>query len=682
VSSTEYTLVVTPTAFTDAMTLTTSTTSVVTAAGTQATAPAVYAADRAGTVILSSNYAIGQPMTATLADRDGGVSNATYQWKADGANIAGATLSSYTPVSQDAGKVLSLEVNYTDNHGPGKTITAVAEARRVGGNIALANGQGNLLNGQQIEGNWYYYWDRNGDGVANDTITMNALETLMYGSSTGNIITESNRTWTVGAVTMMLPTRGSSVASIAQGSGTSWSSATSGANTGTTPNATYNDYFAVWDYFNGTGTATGQAATLPAAWGSQLDFWTASQSIADQHYFVNPRVGYNEYRSDSIEFAVLFQVDSAPLVTGVVPTVAIAESAFNSTTGARTLTYTFSDAVFGFDTTDVSVSGGTKGTFTAVSSTEYTLVVTPTASTDAMSVTTSTTEVTNTAGTQATAPAVYAADRAGTVTFSNNVAIGQSVTANLTDLDGGVSNTTYQWKANGINIDGATLNSYTPGAQDAGKFISVEANYADSRGSGKTITAVAEGGKTVGGNIELANGQGNLLSGVQVEGNWYYYWDRNNDGVANDKITMDALETLMYGSSTGNVITESNRTWTVGDVTMMLPTRGSSVTSAQFGSGTSWSSATLGANTGATPNATYNDYFAVWDYFNGTGTASAQGATLPTAWGSQNDFLSASTAATADSHYTVNPRIGYNEYRSDSIEFAVLFQVISPGPLG
>jgi Ca2+-binding RTX toxin-like protein len=48
--------------------------------------------------------------------------------------------------------------------------------------------------------------------------------------------------------------------------------------------------------------------------------------------------------------------------------------------GSITYTFTFSEAVTGFTADDVVVVNGTKGTFTPVSSTVYTLVVTPTAS--------------------------------------------------------------------------------------------------------------------------------------------------------------------------------------------------------------------------------------------------------------------------------------------------------------
>ena len=59
------------------------------------------------------------------------------------------------------------------------------------------------------------------------------------------------------------------------------------------------------------------------------------------------------------------------------PTVAISGVSANSN-AAFTATFTFSEAVTGFDATDITLGNATKGTFVATSSTVYTLVVTPT----------------------------------------------------------------------------------------------------------------------------------------------------------------------------------------------------------------------------------------------------------------------------------------------------------------
>lgn len=57
-------------------------------------------------------------LTANIADQNGtdGVV-ISYQWKADGTDISGATAETYTPVADDAGKTISVTAVYTDSDG-------------------------------------------------------------------------------------------------------------------------------------------------------------------------------------------------------------------------------------------------------------------------------------------------------------------------------------------------------------------------------------------------------------------------------------------------------------------------------------------------------------------------------------------------------------------------------------
>jgi hypothetical protein len=75
---------------------------------------------------------------------------------------------------------------------------------------------------------------------------------------------------------------------------------------------------------------------------------------------------------------------STPAATGsfvadtTAPTVVITDNTAGTANGDVTFTFTFSEAVTGFDASDINVSsGGTKGTFTQVDSSHYTLQVTP-----------------------------------------------------------------------------------------------------------------------------------------------------------------------------------------------------------------------------------------------------------------------------------------------------------------
>ncbi len=89
--------------------------------------------DEPGVVTLSASQPrIGEALTATLRDPDGTVSGKTWQWARSAtrngayADISGATSASYTPVAGDLNKYLRATVSYTDRHGSGKSVNAVA----------------------------------------------------------------------------------------------------------------------------------------------------------------------------------------------------------------------------------------------------------------------------------------------------------------------------------------------------------------------------------------------------------------------------------------------------------------------------------------------------------------------------------------------------------------------------
>ena len=88
--------------------------------------------DEPGQVSLSrTSPGIGNPVTASLTDPDGGISAIAWQWSRslDGAtrftDIAGANSATYRPVTDDAGKYLRATVSYSDSQGTGKTARTV-----------------------------------------------------------------------------------------------------------------------------------------------------------------------------------------------------------------------------------------------------------------------------------------------------------------------------------------------------------------------------------------------------------------------------------------------------------------------------------------------------------------------------------------------------------------------------
>ena len=98
--------------------------------------------DNDGVVTLSSaDPQIGEELTASLRDPDGGVTGEAWQWArspngaAPWADIVGAATNAYTPVALDADNFLRATVIYTDGDGSGKSADAVT-ANAVIGNMA------------------------------------------------------------------------------------------------------------------------------------------------------------------------------------------------------------------------------------------------------------------------------------------------------------------------------------------------------------------------------------------------------------------------------------------------------------------------------------------------------------------------------------------------------------------
>ena len=89
--------------------------------------------DEDGSLSLSSDHPrVGAPLTATLKDEDTGHTNIEWVWeKSDDGNtpwsaITGATSATYTPVADDMGDHLRVNIEYDDKHGADKTLMAQA----------------------------------------------------------------------------------------------------------------------------------------------------------------------------------------------------------------------------------------------------------------------------------------------------------------------------------------------------------------------------------------------------------------------------------------------------------------------------------------------------------------------------------------------------------------------------
>ena len=90
-------------------------------------------------------------------------------------------------------------------------------------------------------------------------------------------------------------------------------------------------------------------------------------------------------------------------------------------------------------------------------------------------------------------------DEAGTVTLSpEEPVVDTALTATLSDPDGDITGTTWQWArtrdmaAGWDDIPGATDAAYTPVATDDGYYLRVTASYTYGHGSGKSAMMMSD----------------------------------------------------------------------------------------------------------------------------------------------------------------------------------------------
>ena len=105
----------------------------------------------------------------------------------------------------------------------------------------------------------------------------------------------------------------------------------------------------------------------------------------------------------------------------------------------------------------------------------------------------------------------------GTVTISGTKAQNSTLTASsstLADIDG-LGTISYQWKANGIAISGATNSIYALTQSEVGKTITVTASYTDGQGTFESITSTPT---TVISNVNDAPTGTVTISGIATQG--------------------------------------------------------------------------------------------------------------------------------------------------------------------
>ena len=426
--------------------------------------------DEVGTVTLSKTQPrVGIAVTASLTDPDDSISSLTWQWSNSGGAIPDANSDTYTPVGQrgddangDVGDTLTATASYTDGHGPGKTAAA---------------GSANMVAlDTRNKPPAFVDQDAETDGLQNDMATRKVDENT-EADATDDQDADDVMTDNVGGVVMA---------------------------TDPDPNAETPTYT-----LGGADAAKFRVrdnGQIEVGAGTMLDYETK------QTYMVTVMAEDSFGSSSSIDVTIMVNpIDEAPDVSGAEAT-EYAEDRTDPVT-----TYTAMDpeqtaitswTLAGTDADAFTIEGGV---LRFAKSLDYenptdvqgTSPSTAAAMDNSYEITIKAMDSTGKAGEKAVTVEVIDVDEAGTVTLSaRRPLVGVAVTASLADLDGTVTNDTWQWaksrSKNGsyTDIENAEAETYTPtdatGKSDVGYYLRATVSYTDPEGSGKSAMMKSE----------------------------------------------------------------------------------------------------------------------------------------------------------------------------------------------
>ncbi len=475
-------------------------------------------------------------MAVSLSDLDGSLSNISWQWarssdSSDWSDISGANSDSYTPVPDDVGIYLQATASYTDGHGTGKSAHAVMErqtARRgpsFEGDVTLTVDE-NTPPGSLV-GDAITATDPDGHVLTYSLSGTDAASFLLDGS-TGQI--------TVGAGTLLDyesgPTRYTVVVSVHDGrdaygnddstiddlievsidvsnvdeAGTV-SLSLEQPEVGTPvvvslsePDGSLSNISWQWarssdssDWSDISGANSDSYTPVPDDVGIYLQ---ATASYADGHGTGKSAHAVMErqtaQRGPSFEGDVTLTVDE-----NTPPGSLVGDAIAATDPDGDVLTYSLSGtdaASFLLDgsTGQITVGSGTLLDYES-GPTRYTVVVSVHDGRDAYG-----DDDTAVDASIEVSIDVSNVDEAGTVSVSlEQPEVGTPVAVSLSDLDGSLSNISWQWARSSdgsdwSDISGANSDSYTPVADDVGIYLQATASYTDGHGTGKSAHAVME----------------------------------------------------------------------------------------------------------------------------------------------------------------------------------------------
>ena len=448
-----------------------------------------------GTVTISGTPTQGQILTAsnTLADLDG-LGTISYQWRAAGTNISGATGASYVLTEAEVGKLITVVASYTDGHGTAESVTSSATAAVANVNdaptgtvtISGTPTQGQILTASNTLadldglGTISYQWRAAGTNISGATGASYVLTEAEVGKLITVVASYTDGHGTAESVTSSATAAVANVNDAPTGTVTISGTPTQGQTLTASNTLADLDGLGTISYqWRAAGTnisgATGASYVLTEAEVGKLI--TVVASYTDGH-------GTAESVTSSATAAVA-NVNDAPTGTVTIsgtPTqgqILTASNTLADLDGLGTISYQWRAA-------GTNISGATGASYVLTEAEVGKLITVVASYTDGHGTAESVTS-------SATAAVANVNDApTGSVTISGTPTQGQTLTASntLADLDG-LGTISYQWRAAGTNISGATGASYVLTEAEVGKLITVVASYTDGHGTAESVTSSA-----------------------------------------------------------------------------------------------------------------------------------------------------------------------------------------------
>ena len=497
-----------------------------------------------GAPTINGTAQVGEILTAStsgISDADG-LTNAsfTYQWLADDLDISGATGSSYTVVTADAGKVIKVTVSFTDDAGNEESVTSAATAvvtqppltasthdvpeshdgataftfelrfsEEPGGGFsattlrdqALTVSGGTITNVRQLETGKNLKWEITLQPSGNEEVTVILLPTIDCADH-GAICTGDGRGLSVGQAILVLgpPNSAASGAPAINGTaqvGESLTASTSGISDS---DGLTNAFFTYQWLADDTAISGATGSSYTVAAGDAGKAITVTVSFTD-----------DDGNAETLTSAATAAVTQPPMM-------ATFHDGPSSHDGSNAFTFElrFSEDIEGLGYTTLqehafTVTGGSvsnvrrlepgknvKWEITVQPSSEAEVTIALNATTDCSAegaICTSDSRMLS-GGPELVVPGPPSNSAAtGVPTIGGTAQVGETLaasTSGISDADGLADVTfTYQWLADDTEISGATGSSHTLAEADAGKAIKVRVSFTDDDGNAENLTSEA-----------------------------------------------------------------------------------------------------------------------------------------------------------------------------------------------